>query len=936
MTLGKIIDTLKMIALKHPNVNSAYEGNIYDILNSKPDNKYASVVITQQSHTTDETYDHYGFVIFYVDRLVDDLEENRVQIQSIGKSMLGNIITAFCNEFEAECDNIIYQPFTQRFTDETAGVYCTITIDIIKDAYCAERYWDESWSAPIVSIKNVDMSITIIENGHYVLEYDPTTHTGIGKVDIDVELNTEPYYNDGYANGYNNGVSEQKSKLEPINITENGTYTREDGYNSITVEVPDLNGSYDEGYKDGYDEGVEEGFANAETVIAEEAQELDITENGTYLTKYTDDIVIYPNQITGDFGDGNYFYNWGEIKDGCYNTEVSYEEGTVIELWWKYKDSKSNCYLFGNGYDATTDISLRCDSNSLYLRKGPNQFSIKIDETIWQHIKIETNGFVYLNGNKVEGIDLSTISYTADGSPFLINNCSRFSDSFANGLFGMVKINEHIFIPKDGGFVNYRTEEQLDGYVKPSNGTYEYVESDQITGYFDDGTPFYGSAELYNAVFYTDIIGAADSSFEVWWKDKNNSVNDYAAIIGVKQDSNSVLFKIVKRNTGLFRSEYGSDAFSGLDTYEFNYDMSNWTHIKLSKKDGLIVNGELLHSVGDKYSIINTPNNKFQINDVEDGRYANGVFGMVKINGQIFIPTEIGFMDYSNNTYLPTNIVISDEKPPFIGEYYFTENQITVIKGEGNFIKSVTVNVSPRINVQKEGLKFGYSSLTEIPEWADWEGITDMSNMFINCKQLKTIPLIDTSNVKTFFHTFNDSGVNEIALLNTSNGTNFEYCFCGSKIIELPQFDLRQGVNFYEFCYNCYDLKYVPNLDLSSATNINGLLENCNSLISVGEIKVPNVRGGVTYFFGGKNKNNLTDFGGLIGFRGSITSDGFHTCPNLSYQSCINILNGLYDFVGNGETPNSEQGQLKVHQNFLDTVGEEITIATNKGWIITA
>ena len=191
MTLAKIIDTLKMIALKHPNVNSAYEGNIYDILNAKTDNRYASVVITQQSHTTDEIYDHYGFVIFYVDRLIDDLEENRVQIQSIGKSMLGNIITAFCNEFEAECENISYQPFTQRFADETAGVYCTITIDTVKDVYCAERYWDESWSAPIVSIKNVDMSITITENGQYTLTYDPTTHTGIGKVDIEVALPTK-------------------------------------------------------------------------------------------------------------------------------------------------------------------------------------------------------------------------------------------------------------------------------------------------------------------------------------------------------------------------------------------------------------------------------------------------------------------------------------------------------------------------------------------------------------------------------------------------------------------------------------------------------------------------------------------------------------------------------------------------------------------------
>ena len=208
--------------------------------------------------------------------------------------------------------------------------------------------------------------------------------------------------------------------------------------------------------------------------------------------------------------------------------------------------------------------------------------------------------------------------------------------------------------------------------------------------------------------------------------------------------------------------------------------------------------------------------------------------------------------------------------------------------------------------------------------------------MFSNCESLQTIPLINTSDVTDMGYMFNEcTGLKTIPLLDTSNVTNFRYFLYRSKITELPQFDLRKGVDFYEFCYNCYDLKYVPNLDLSSATNISGLFDNCNSLISVGEIKVPNVRGDVSYFFGSSNKDNLTDFGGLIGFRGSITSDGFHTCPNLSYQSCINILNGLYDFSGNGETPNSNEGKLKVHQNFLDKVGEEISIATNKGWTIT-
>ena len=748
MTLAKIIDTLKMIALKHPNINSAYEGNIYDILNAKPDNKYASVVITQQSHTTDETYDHYGFVIFYVDRLLNDLDENRVQIQSIGKSMLGNIITAFCNEFEAECDNIIYQPFTQRFADETAGVYCTITIDTVKDAYCAERYWDESWTAPIVSIKNVDKTITITENGHYVLDYDPTVYTGIGKVDIDVDFNTEPFYNEGYEQGKTDGVNEQKGKLESINITENGRYTKEDGYNEIVVDVPDLNGSYDEGYEqgktDGEQEGYNSGYEQGQADVAANARVLEVTKNGTYMSKYSDPIV--PEVVTG----------------------------------------------------------------------------------------------VYANG-----------------------------------------------------------------------------------------TDFYSYAELTNKVFNTNIPATKDSRIEFWWKNTDATYQRYAAIIG-GQTYEGYIFKFAEYSRNTYRIEYGNHKVGNLFYHNFDYDMtSRWNHIIFSKQDGLYVNDELICNVqGERWAENETIPN-FWINAAyseEVTNNANGTFGMIKINDTIIIPTADGFQNVNTGELLE---VVHN------GGYSFTENIPIYPKGE--LYKTINVNVIPKINLQKTGLKLGFSTFKEVPEWVDFEGITNMNRMFSNCGSLQTIPLINTSNVTDMGYMFNEcTSLKTIPLLDTSNVTNFRYFLYLSKITELPQFDLRKGVDFYEFCYNCFNLKYVPNLDLSSATNISGLLENCNSLISVGELKVPNVRGSVSYFLGGSNKDNLTDFGGLIGLRGSITTDGFHTCPNLSYQSCINILNGLYDFSGNGETPSSDQGKLKVHQNFLDKVGEEISIGTNKGWTITA
>lgn len=769
MTLGKIIDTLKMIALKHPNVNSAYEGNIYDILNSKPDNKYASVVITQQSHTTDEIYDHYGFVIFYVDRLVDDMEENRVQIQSIGKSMLGNIITAFCNEFEAECDNIIYQPFTQRFTDETAGVYCTITIDIIKDAYCAERYWDESWSAPIVSIKNVDMSITIIENGHYVLEYDPTTHTGIGKVDIDVDFNTEPYYNDGYNNGYDNGkndgyregffdgeqvgfgngyesgTNEQKSKLESINITENGTYSREDGYNSITVEVPDLNGSYDEGYSEGYSAGVEEGVSNAGSVIAETARVLDITENGIYGSQYSDP--IYPNVITGDFGDGNYFYDWADLVDESYFTDAYVTKDSKIEVWWKSKNNyNGDAYylIVGAGADGNFQIRTNSNGSGFWFEIGGQKVTyapLIVNE--WYHIVLSAEG-AYINGEK----------------------CGEFSNP-----------------------------------------------------------------------------------------------------------------------------------------YDF----------------------------GEKQVCINSAPY------ISSGRLANGTMGMVKVDDHIYIPTQDGFINYHTKQVL--------EKKSY-GGYIFTENKIIML--QGNLIKTVNVNVQPTINVGLLRVHLAYSSFEEVPDvfvFGNWDVSEDkkwksLSYMFYNCANLKKAPEIDTSDCYYMNHMFYGCrSLSEVPFYDTHNIGSFESMFEGcSSLVTVPHFDTSEATSLYKMFSTCTNLTTVPAFDTSNVTDMRYMFYDFRGmkfLTSLPKFNCQKVTDMTHYFsFYDDGMSSLTDVGGWENLSCDWNDNyGLRACPNLTYESCINILNGLYDFVGNGS---ATRRTLKVHQNFLTTVGDEISIGVAKGWVISA
>lgn len=767
MTLKQIIGTISNLALKHPNINSVYEGSVYDNLNASPSNKYASVVLTQTTHTQDEMFDHYGFVIFYVDRLIDDIEDNRVQIQSIGKSMLTNIVEAFCYEFDAEHNDITFHPFTQKFADETAGVYIDIVIDTPKDSICAERYWDEQWSAPIITIKNATEQIYITENGHFEVTYDPTNYTGLEKVIIDVELDTNPYFQEGYDNGYQegeeqgynngygNGVEEQKNKLESITITENGSYSREDGYNEVIVDVPDLNGSYDDGYNDGYTngdgdgynrgygDGIEEGTSNAGEIIAETARVLEVTENGYYLTQYSEPII--PEIVTGVYPDGTEFYNYAELNSKVFNTNIPATPTTRLELWYK-GDNK----LAGDAFN------------------------------------------IIIGDNKYGNLDRYEIGY------------SFFSNSEVLIKVGSPELN----------------------YIWDENAWHHILIAKE-----------------------TD-----DVSFMSLWIDEVKVGN------------------------------FGKASFN--------------------------------------------PSSTFYINGLESNleRPANGCFGMIKIDDTIIIPTADGFRNTNTGELLG---VIKE------GSYTFTNNTPQV--PEGNLIKTVNVNVQPKINIVKEGIKFSESSFKKIPEWADFEGITDMSYMFSGCGSLESIPLIDTSKVTTMYQTFHWCGaLQTIPLIDTSNVTSmkqmFQYC---SRLESVPHLNTSNVVDFQEMFSSCGSLKSIPQFDTSKATTMYQMFNYCSKLVSIPPLDASSV----TYDrgpFGSSDFPNLTDVGGFINLKVSwnYTYYGINKLPNLTYQSCINILNGLYDFRGNGDETTTRI--LKVHQNFINLVGDEISIATNKGWQITA
>lgn len=139
MTLKNVVDIIEHVSMKQPNIRQFAEGSVYDI-NKNPSNKYCNIVLTQREHTETEQTFIFNFIIFYVDRLRDNLESNRLQIQSAGISTLSNIFRTLEQEYDFEITNKTYTTYIERFTDECSGAYANVRIEVYKDVLCPELY----------------------------------------------------------------------------------------------------------------------------------------------------------------------------------------------------------------------------------------------------------------------------------------------------------------------------------------------------------------------------------------------------------------------------------------------------------------------------------------------------------------------------------------------------------------------------------------------------------------------------------------------------------------------------------------------------------------------------------------------------------------------------------------------------------------------------
>lgn len=212
----------------------------------------------------------------------------------------------------------------------------------------------------------------------------------------------------------------------------------------------------------------------------------------------------------------------------------------------------------------------------------------------------------------------------------------------------------------------------------------------------------------------------------------------------------------------------------------------------------------------------------------------------------------------------------------------------------------------------------GYS----IPE-LDVSSVTNMRSIM---QQLKNITYLDLSSWDTS------------KVTNMMNAFNYS-----SKLVEIEGLENWDVSNvtvmdgMFQSCSGITSLDAIENWDTSNVTGMISMFDSCKSLTRLPAIKCDSLNM-PTYsgFLGYTELTGITSFGGFINLKCSLTHDyNLKKLPNLNYQSCINVLNGLYNFTEAGQTPTSSQGKLKVHSNFLTLVGDEISIATAKGWTIT-
>lgn len=230
------------------------------------------------------------------------------------------------------------------------------------------------------------------------------------------------------------------------------------------------------------------------------------------------------------------------------------------------------------------------------------------------------------------------------------------------------------------------------------------------------------------------------------------------------------------------------------------------------------------------------------------------------------------------------------------------------IDGYAQKINQITVGESGKPKIPN-GLVFSGSTWEtfDMGEY-DWSDVYSFSGLFSNCNNLKRIDnfpsdIVPYCSTRYMFH---GTRLEEAPYFDMRNIGDTLSMFYATNITTIPQYDMNNVRAVEQMFYGCTNLTELPLLNWESVVHTTSCFGSCSSLTTIG------------------------------GFQNLKAKLELPNSP-LTDESVSNIINYVYDFTANAETPDSTQGTLKLKLDVYNRISDELkALATSKGWTITA